>query len=146
MAFANDPLNLQATDGPTDVKKGESDAAAWLPPNNSFRCEYIARQIAVKATYDLWVTQAEHDAMAAVLKNCSSQLVPTNETEVVASAEAEPDTEAVVVAPESAAPRSTLRRHRSMWPRPRRRSITPIALRFGLPGQRRSAPASLATV
>jgi len=108
MAFANDPLNLQATDGPTDVKKGESDAAAWLPPNKSYRCEYVARQIAVKATYDLWVTQTEHDAMAAVLKDCSGQLVPTNETEaevvVAAEEEATPAAEAAVPAPKPVAP------------------------------------------
>jgi hypothetical protein len=78
-AFANDPLNLQATDGPTNIKKGDGDAATWLPSNRSFRCEYVARQISVKATYKLWVTQAEHDAMASVLANCSGQLAPTNE-------------------------------------------------------------------
>ncbi|WP_371416483.1 HNH endonuclease family protein [Pseudarthrobacter sp. NIBRBAC000502770] len=31
-AFANDPLNLQATDGPTNQQKGDGDAATWLPP------------------------------------------------------------------------------------------------------------------
>lgn len=72
-AFANDPLNLQATDGPTNMKKGDGDAATWLPPNKGFRCEYVARQISVKATYALWVTQAEHDAMARVLADCSGQ-------------------------------------------------------------------------
>lgn len=90
MAFANDPLNLQATDGPTDVRKGESDAAGWLPPNKSFRCEYVARQISVKATYNLWVTQAEHDAMAGVLAGCADQLAPTNEKEATAVVSAEP--------------------------------------------------------
>ncbi|MFP5312479.1 MAG: HNH endonuclease family protein, partial [Actinomycetes bacterium] len=70
MAFANDPLNLQATDGPTNIKKGDGDAATWLPPNKGFRCEYVARQISVKATYGLWVTQAEHDAMARILGDC----------------------------------------------------------------------------
>ncbi|MDD1475490.1 GmrSD restriction endonuclease domain-containing protein [Arthrobacter sp. H16F315] len=107
MAFANDPLNLQATDGPTDVQKGDSDAAAWLPPNKSFRCDYVARQVSVKATYDLWVTRAEHDAMASVLGDCAGQLVPTNEKEaaVVAAAEsAEDKSEAVVVVPEPVAP------------------------------------------
>lgn len=69
-ALANDPLNLQATDGPTNQQKGDGDAASWLPPNKSFRCEYVARQIAVKAAYKLWVTQAEHDAMAAILGDC----------------------------------------------------------------------------
>ncbi|MBX7445668.1 MULTISPECIES: DUF1524 domain-containing protein [unclassified Arthrobacter] len=79
-AFANDPLNLQATDGPTNIKKGDGDAATWLPPNKAFRCEYVARQISVKATYGLWVTQAEHDAMARILGDCAGQLAPTNQT------------------------------------------------------------------
>ena len=78
-AFANDPLNLQSTDGPTNMKKGDGDAATWLPPNKGFRCEYVARQISVKATYSLWVTQAEHDAMARILGDCAGQLAPTNE-------------------------------------------------------------------
>lgn len=78
-AFANDPLNLQSTDGPTNIQKGDGDAATWLPPNKSFRCDYVARQISVKATYNLWVTQAEHDAMATVLGDCGDQTAPTNE-------------------------------------------------------------------
>ena len=69
-ALANDPLNLQATDGPTNQQKGDGDAATWLPPSKAFRCEYVARQISVKATYGLWVTQAEHDAMARILGDC----------------------------------------------------------------------------
>lgn len=31
----------------------------------------------MKATYTLWVTQAEHDAMANILADCSGRLVPT---------------------------------------------------------------------
>ena len=31
-AFANDPLNLLAVDGPTNLRKGDGDAATWLPP------------------------------------------------------------------------------------------------------------------
>ncbi|MCY1214190.1 hypothetical protein D9M72_259970 [compost metagenome] len=87
-AFANDPLNLQATDGPTNIKKGDGDAATWVPPNKGFRCEYVARQISVKATYSLWVTQAEHDAMARILADCSGQLAPTNEQAPAAAAPA----------------------------------------------------------
>ena len=87
-AFANDPLNLQSTDGPTNMKKGDGDAATWLPPNKGFRCEYVARQISVKATYSLWVTQAEHDAMARILGDCAGQLAPTNEQAPVAAAPA----------------------------------------------------------
>jgi hypothetical protein len=69
-AFANDPLNLLAVDGPANQQKSDGDAATWLPPNRSFRCEYVARQISVKSSYSLWVTQAEHDAMARVLGDC----------------------------------------------------------------------------
>ena len=76
-AFANDPLNLQATDGPTNMQKGDGDAATWLPPSKGFRCEYVARQVSVKARYSLWVTQAEHDAIANILAGCPGQPAPT---------------------------------------------------------------------
>ena len=76
-AFANDPLNLQATDGSTNQQKGDGDAATWLPPTKAFRCEYVARQVSVKARYSLWVTQAEHDAIAGILAGCPGQPAPT---------------------------------------------------------------------
>jgi hypothetical protein len=75
-AFANDPLNLLAVDGPTNGRKGDGDAATWLPPQRSFRCRYVARQIAVKAKWKLSITRAEHDAMARVLSRCPQQRVP----------------------------------------------------------------------
>jgi hypothetical protein len=77
-AFANDPLNLQATDGATNQQKGDGDAATWLPPSKGFRCEYVARQVSVKARYSLWVTQAEHDAIAGILAGCPGQPAPTS--------------------------------------------------------------------
>jgi hypothetical protein len=69
--LANDPLNLMAADGPANGAKGDKDAASWLPPNKAFRCEYVARQTAVKAKYSLWVTQAEHNAIAGLLEGCN---------------------------------------------------------------------------
>ncbi|GAA4523533.1 hypothetical protein GCM10023096_52310 [Nonomuraea ferruginea] len=68
--FANDPLNLLAVDGPLNSQKSDSDAATWLPPRRSYRCAYIARQIDVKAKYELWVTKAEKDAMDGILDSC----------------------------------------------------------------------------
>ncbi|WP_156380337.1 GmrSD restriction endonuclease domain-containing protein [Arthrobacter sp. Soil762] len=103
-AFANDPLNLQSTDGPTNMKKGDGDAATWLPPNKGFRCEYVARQISVKATYSLWVTQAEHAAMARILADCSGQLAPTNEQAPVAAAQAPAPAPVVAADPVAPAP------------------------------------------
>ena len=74
--FYNDPLNLLAVDGPTNGKKSDSDAASWLPPNKAYRCPYVARQIAVKLKYKLWVTAAEKAAIASVLVKCPSQKLP----------------------------------------------------------------------
>ena len=68
--FANDPLNLLAVDGSLNQQKGAGDAATWLPPNKAFRCHYATRIVEVKATYGLWVTQAEHDALARELMRC----------------------------------------------------------------------------
>jgi hypothetical protein len=75
-AFANDRLNLLAVDGPTNSQKGDGDPATWLPPRKSYRCRFVARQVAVKARWRLWVTQAEHDAMARVLSRCPEQSTP----------------------------------------------------------------------
>ncbi len=75
--FANDPLELLAVDGSANQAKGDGDAATWLPANKAFRCQYVARQIAVKAKYALWVTDAEKQAMQKVLTTCPDQRVPT---------------------------------------------------------------------
>ncbi len=77
-AFANDPLNLLAVDGPTNASKGDGDAVTWLPPNKAYRCAYVARQIAVKTRYNPWVTSAEKQAMNTVLGACPDQKLPTN--------------------------------------------------------------------
>ncbi len=77
LTLANDPLDLLAVDGPTNIVKGDGDAATWLPPATAYRCAYAARQVAVKARYHLWVTPAEHDALARILGTCPGQTLPT---------------------------------------------------------------------
>ncbi len=76
LAFANDPLELLAVDGQANEDKGDGDAATWLPPQKSFRCGYVSRQIAVKLRYRLWVTASERAAMARVLQKCPQQALP----------------------------------------------------------------------
>jgi Protein of unknown function (DUF1524) len=75
-AFANDPLNLFAVKGSLNQQKSDGDAATWLPPLKSFRCAYVAQQIAVKAKYSLWVVPPEKAAMVAILLKCPGQKVP----------------------------------------------------------------------
>ena len=55
------------------MKKGDGDAATWLPANKKFRCQYVARQVSVKYKYGLWVTKAEHDAIADILTKCPAE-------------------------------------------------------------------------
>lgn len=76
ISLANDPLELLAVDGPANQQKGDGDAATWLPSNKPFRCQYIARQIAVKKKYSLWVTPPERTAMERILANCPEQRLP----------------------------------------------------------------------
>lgn len=77
IAFANDPLELLAVDGPTNQAKGDGDAATWLPPNKAFRCQYVARQVAVKQKYSLWVTAAEKNAIGNILASCPGEPLPS---------------------------------------------------------------------
>ena len=77
-AFANDPLNLLAVKGKLNSQKGDGDAATWLPPLKSYRCDYVSRQVAVKLKYKLWFTAPEKEAMIRILKTCPEKVLPTN--------------------------------------------------------------------
>ena len=68
--FANDPRNLLAVSPKANFDKAFRDAAAWLPPNAAFRCDFVARQVGVKTAYGLWVSAKEKAAMADVLARC----------------------------------------------------------------------------
>jgi hypothetical protein len=69
-AFANDPSNLLAVKGKLNSQKGDGDAATWLPPRKSYRCEYVSKQVLVKAKYGLWLTAPEKAAILKILKSC----------------------------------------------------------------------------
>ncbi|HEX5494365.1 MAG TPA: HNH endonuclease family protein [Mycobacteriales bacterium] len=84
LALANDPLNLLAVDSSANRRKGDADAASWLPPNKAFRCDYVARQVAVKTKYELWVTAAEKSAIGTVLATCPAEPAPSGGNPTVA--------------------------------------------------------------
>lgn len=77
--FANDTLNLAAVAAKVGTAKGAGDAAVWLPPAVGYRCTYVARQVAVKAKYQLTVTAAERTAIAGILTGCAATKVPSGE-------------------------------------------------------------------
>ena len=77
-AFANDPGNLLAVKGRLNSQKGDGDAATWLPPRKSYRCEYVTKQVSIKAKYGLWLTAPEKEAMLRILKTCPGKVLPTD--------------------------------------------------------------------
>ena len=54
----------------------QSGANQWDRTNGAYRCDYVARQIGVKAKYGLTVTTKEKRAMLSVLHGCPAQSVP----------------------------------------------------------------------
>lgn len=69
-AFANDPENLLAVDGPANQAKGAKDAAGWMPANKAYTCTYAQKQVHIKQKYGLNADQAEADALAKALASC----------------------------------------------------------------------------
>lgn len=63
LAFANDPVNLIATDGPQNMAKSDSTPASWLPPHRAVRCAYALRYAQISLRYDLAVTPADQNVM-----------------------------------------------------------------------------------
>ena len=72
--FANDlsAPQLLAVSAASNRGKGDQDPAGWKPANQGFWCTYSTNWVIVKQTYHLFVTQAEHDALAQMLATCPS--------------------------------------------------------------------------
>lgn len=80
MAFANDlhPYSLIAVSSESNREKGDKDPSQWLPPKKDFRCQYIARWIAVKFRWRLSIDPAEHRALDSALKSCDNPSLRLN--------------------------------------------------------------------
>lgn len=72
--FANDLTapQLLAVSASSNRGKGDQDPAGWKPASQAFWCQYSTNWVIVKHTYQLFVTQAEHDALAQMLATCPS--------------------------------------------------------------------------
>jgi len=68
--FGNDPLNLLAVEASLNRSHGSRAADEWVPDPEAGACTFTARQVAVKAAYDLTVTTGERAAMVGVLESC----------------------------------------------------------------------------
>lgn len=70
-AFANDPTNLTAVDGPANEQKSDDGPSQWLPANAAYRCIYVARFVLVAADYQLTLSTADHSAIQTELDRCA---------------------------------------------------------------------------
>lgn len=68
--FANDPANLLAVDGPTNMAKGDQTPDEWMPPNPAERCDYLTRYVHVSATYRVAVTDTIRAALLDRAAGC----------------------------------------------------------------------------
>ena len=72
-AFANDlafSASLIAVADWVNMSKGARDPAVWLPPNESYRCDYVRTWLAVKARWDLEIDPDEAQAIDCILAGC----------------------------------------------------------------------------
>jgi hypothetical protein len=68
-AFANDPAELLAVDGPANTAKSDSGPSGWLPVASD-RCAYVAQFVAVEHAYALTIAAADRTAILTVLAGC----------------------------------------------------------------------------
>lgn len=100
--LANDPRNLQAVAQSISTEKNGRDASAWLPSNDAYRCTYVARQVEVKAAYQLWTTITEHEALERELRTCGGVAPSTTPTVAEPSPIPVPTTEQYIPPPPAA--------------------------------------------
>jgi len=70
LRFANDPANLIAVDGPANQDKGDSEPAAWMPPNHAFWCQYAVQFANVLRGYGLPVDAPSAMALRDAAATC----------------------------------------------------------------------------
>lgn len=69
--FANDPENLLAVDDALNQAKGAKGATEWMPPNQSYQCEYLSRWVLVLKKYSLAMQPSENRIFQKQLSACS---------------------------------------------------------------------------
>lgn len=68
--FANDFDNLLAVDDGLNQAKGAKGPTQWLPPAQSYHCQYLARFNYVMSKYNLTYTAQEQAQIAQIQRRC----------------------------------------------------------------------------
>lgn len=70
-AFANDVDNLLLVKASLNRQKGAKSPAEWMPPNQSYRCEYVRRFNTIMVKYDLSYVPSEERIIERMLNACN---------------------------------------------------------------------------
>lgn len=70
LRFANDPANLIAVAGGANQDKGDSEPAAWMPPNRAFWCQYAVQFAEVLRGYRLPVDMPSAQVLREAAATC----------------------------------------------------------------------------
>jgi hypothetical protein len=71
-----DPRTLIVVTGEVNQAKGEADPSNWLPPNEAYRCTYLANWVAIKARWGLSMDESEHGRIRKLLRNeCAGEVI-----------------------------------------------------------------------
>ena len=71
--FANDEINLLPVKASVNRQKGDKDPSDWMPPDASFKCDYIARWVRVKKIWGLKFDADEAAKIALIKAECASR-------------------------------------------------------------------------
>ena len=71
--YLRDPQHLIAVTASANRSKGARGPEEWKPENRSYWCQYAIDWVTIKDTWNLTVTQDEHDALAQMLNTCAEQ-------------------------------------------------------------------------
>lgn len=66
--FANDPVNLLATNRTGNLSKGDKTPGEWMPTYD--RCGYARRYLQIADDYQLAITRADNRALSSALASC----------------------------------------------------------------------------
>ncbi|MES2623990.1 MAG: HNH endonuclease [Pseudomonadota bacterium] len=72
--FTNDLDNLVAVGAGVNRNKGAQGPDKWLPPEENFRCLYLAKFLNVYKKYDLQFFAAEQQGITAIATSCDLSL------------------------------------------------------------------------
>ncbi|MFT8705185.1 hypothetical protein [Bifidobacterium aquikefiricola] len=79
ISYCSDPQVLQASDEDSNEAKGAgmdwdaSSSPVWLPANNSWHCDYMAKRVYIKHKYQLTMSQTEKIQTVSLLTQCPAR-------------------------------------------------------------------------